>query len=414
MDLRQECFLFELPYDARLNLGLMIRLQDDPNAQREQGWADFDLQSWLARENPGAPLLNVEATASMLGTTLIFSEADRPGNDPFEFVTRAWAEIFQRSRRAHPWPRRLLYYRRVIWLREHLPGRLGFGQRTPRYHTVVKAVRIAPKPEPLSDEWRLEQLRSAHKHLRVYLAAAATEHGDPELRPVTIEDLPAMVFGYGTDVPHDASDQVAVEQRTYVVHERSIDRPRAPLGPAEEQVAMWVSAAADNPMFRVMVFLTSAHQAQYRGEFTHAVVDAGTSIEMLMAAAFQFAAPEQGYDDQKVANILENPSLRNLLEHHCAPLFGYDPDLEHSRDALGDWWQTGYALRNRVVHSGEEPTEDETHDAVWAADTLFRELGDRLRADPQVSPKLPQLPPALVQQAQAETQARHTEFGPHA
>ena len=31
------------PYDARLTPGLMIRLQDDPNAQREPGWADFDL-----------------------------------------------------------------------------------------------------------------------------------------------------------------------------------------------------------------------------------------------------------------------------------------------------------------------------------------------------------------------------------
>jgi hypothetical protein len=356
VDLRQECFLFELPYDARLNLGLMISLQDDPNAQREQGWADFDLQSWLARENPGAPLLNVEGTESMLGTTLIVSEADRPGNDPLEFVRLAWPDVFRQQLREHPWPRRLLYYRPVVWLREHLPGRLGIGGGTPRYHTVLKAVRIAPKPGVLSDAWRLEQLRSAHNHLRTYLAAATTEHGDPELRPITIQDLPAMVLGYGSDIPHDPVQAVSLDRWMYLVHERIIDRPRAPIGQAAEKVALRVAAAADNPMFRVMVFLTSSHQAAYRGEFTHAVVDAGTSVEMLMAAAFQFSAPEHGYSNQKVANVLGKSGLKTLLVDHCARLFGYDKDLENSNDALGSWWQTGYELRNRVVHAGQEPS----------------------------------------------------------
>lgn len=414
MEFRQECFLFELPYDSRLTSGLAIHRKDDPDADREEEWSDFDLRLWLAREGlPGAPLLDMESTGeSMCSTTLIFSNGDRPGEDPFDFVRTAWPGVFRQQPQDHPWPRRLLYYGPVVRLRKHLPGRLGIEPKPRRRHSVVKAVRIAPRPPQVSDEWALEQLRSAHRHLREYLAAAATVHGDPELRPVTLQDLPFMVFGYGSDVPRDHHQSGAVERKTYLIHERNIDRPRQPIGQAEADVAMWVSAAAENPMFRVMVFLTSAHQAAYRGEFTHAVVDAGTSVEMLMAAAFRFAAPEHGYSGKKMQNVLATTGFKNLLIDHCAGLFGYAKDLDRSSDALGVWWQTGYELRNRVVHAGEEPTEDETLDAVKAAEALFRDLGNRLMADPKVEPKLPQIPVDLRRRAEAERTAITNRFGP--
>jgi hypothetical protein len=416
MEFRQECFLFELPYDARLASGLVIHRKDDPDADRERGWSRFDLPLWLAREGlPGEPFLDMSGTEeSMRSTTLFFGSGDRPGNDPFDFVSEAWPAVFEQQLQEHPWPMRLLYYQPVLWLREHLPGPLGVEAKPRRRHSVVKAVRIASKPAQVSDDWALDQLRSAHKHLREYLAAATTVHGDPELRPVTLQDLPFMVFGYGSDLPRDHRQSVTIERRTYLIHERNIDRPRQPIGQAETDVAMWVSAAADNPMFRVMVFLTSAHQAAYRGEFTHAVVDAGTSVEMLMAAAFRFTAPEHGYSSTKVQNVLEKSGFKNLLVDHCAGLFGYGQDLDRSSDPLGVWWQTGYELRNRVVHTGEEPTEDETLDAVKAADALFRDLGNRLMADSKVEPKLPQIPLDLRRRAEAERTAITNRFGPHA
>jgi hypothetical protein len=70
MKFRQEHFLFELPYDARLNPGFVNHVKDDPNGTREPDWQTFDLQAWLGLDSP-------PASGSMCSTTLMFSVSQR-------------------------------------------------------------------------------------------------------------------------------------------------------------------------------------------------------------------------------------------------------------------------------------------------------------------------------------------------
>ena len=190
MNLREERFLFELPYDARLRPNFANHVKDERTALREPDWADFNLQRWFGLDSPP-----VEGT--MRSTTLMFSAAERPSN-PLYFVERAFPGFFAMSRaRVHP-RLRWIYSRPVQWLRAKLTRNEPRERRT-----VVQAIRIAERPEHVTEEWRLRQMHLALDRLNTFLLAAASVHGDAELAPVALQDLPPLVFGMGWDLPRD-------------------------------------------------------------------------------------------------------------------------------------------------------------------------------------------------------------------
>src|SRR4051794_30784624 len=112
MELREERFLFQLPYDARLGPNFANHGKDEVDAPREEDWKGFDLQAWLGLDSPP-----VEGT--MRTTTLKFSAASRE-YDPTYFVERAFPSFFEISRALiHP-RRRWLYSRPMRWIKDKL------------------------------------------------------------------------------------------------------------------------------------------------------------------------------------------------------------------------------------------------------------------------------------------------------
>lgn len=366
MDLREERFLFQLPYDARLGPNFANHGKDEVDAHREEDWRDFDLQAWLGLDSPP-----VEGT--MRSTTLKFSAAARR-QDPLYFVERAFPRFFDLSRARIPWPKRWLYSRPLRWLHDQL-WRGGPRERL----TVVEAVRIDERPLRITGDWRFAQLHIALDRLNDFLLAAAAVHGDPELAPVAPQDLPPVVFGMGWDLPHALEAPTSIDFWTYLLHERIPSRPRDPLTRAEADLAMWMTVERDHPLIPSSHLFLSGEQALHRGRRTHAVVDAGTAVEMLISAAVQLLGPERGYEKSKLDKVMRAP-FKSLTQDHFAPLLGYSPEVADAGDALGEWWRDGYLTRNAVVHEGRRPTEEEAAKALGSALRLQRDFVDRLRA----------------------------------
>lgn len=385
MDLREERYLFELPYDARLGPNFINHGKDIAHAPRESDWTDFDLQAWLRLDTPP-----VEGT--MCSTTLSFSSASRP-TDPMYFVQRAFPRFFAINRAHHISPsRRWLYSRPALWLKDRLRGS---GPNVRR--TVVEAVRIAERPDTMTNEWKFEQLRVALERLNAFLLAVATVHGDPELAPVSIQDLPPIVYGMGWDLPHSVRKPDEIDFVTYIVNDRIPDRPRKPLTRAEADLAMWLTVERDHPLVAPSHMFLSAQHAQYRGRLTHAILDAGTGVEIMVAAAVRLVAPEFGYSAEKVSKVMQ-AGFRNIVEDHFAKLLGYSQDPENASDALGVWWQEGYRIRNAVVHEGRRASEDEADEAIGSALQLQRDFTERLK-NLGLSSKLPQVPINVKEEA---------------
>jgi hypothetical protein len=257
--------------------------------------------------------------------------------------------------------------------------------------TVVEAVRIDEKPENLTQEWRFKQLRIALDRLNTFLLAAASVHGDPELAPLAPQDLPPYVFGMGWDLPKNLLDPPKIDFWTYLIHERFPSRPRSPLTRAEADLAMWMTVEHDHPLVRPSHLFLSAEQALHRGRLTQSIVDVGTAIEMLVAAAVRLVGLERGYSEEKLQGVLEAP-FSSLLKDHFAPLLGYSSTPATADDPLGEWWREGYLVRNAVVHEGRRATEDEAEGVIGSALQLQRDFTERLRAAGlgQILPSVPQ------------------------
>jgi hypothetical protein len=379
VDFREERFLFELPYDSRLGPNFANHGKDVPHAPRESGWERFDLQLWLGLDSP-------PVEGSMSCTTLIFGSAT--GNvDPTHYVQEAFPSYFGLSRAAH-WPRwrRWLYDQRLArWWRS-----IHTDRGIPTRKTVVLVVRIAEQPDELSEDWRFEQLCLGLARLNDFLLAAATVHGDPELAPVSLQDLPPIVFGMGWDIPRSGVPPAEIDFWSYIVNDRIPQRPRQPLTREEADLAMWFTVERDHPLVTASHLFLSAQQAHYRGELTHAVIDAGTAVETLVSAAVRLVAPERGYPPEKVDKALRAP-FRGLVQDHFAKLLGYSREVDESGDALGTWWQEGYKIRNAVVHEGLKANEDQVAQALGSAMQLQRDFTERLRAK-GLGDKLPGVP----------------------
>jgi hypothetical protein len=160
----------------------------------------------------------------------------------------------------------------------------------------------------------------------------------------------------------------------------------------------------DHPMVPSSHLFLSASQAFHRGRFTHAIVDAGTAVEMLISAAIRLVGPERGYDDKKMEGVLAAPFASRVTDHF-ATLLGFGVEPWNADDALGEWWRQGYAARNEVVHSGHKPNEEEADHALVSGLNLQRDLVERMRADAVLRKRLPGVPTNVQKAARVARQA---------
>lgn len=180
---------------------------------------------------------------------------------------------------------------------------------------------------------------------------------------------------------------------------------------AEADLATWISASRDHPLKNAGDFILSATGLLERGRYSHAVADAGTGVEMLVTASLRLAGPLHGYNASKLTNVLNGP-FASRIKDHFAPVFGYDHDPATSADALGTWWTRTYLLRNKVVHRGHRPTENEAFDAVEAAEALHHDLGARLNADSNLKALLLPIPDEVIRAVEREHAERESDERP--
>lgn len=162
---------------------------------------------------------------------------------------------------------------------------------------------------------------------------------------------------------------------------------------------MWMTVERDHPLVASSHQFLSAEQALHRGRLTHAIVDAGTAMEMMVAAAVRLIGPERGYSQAKLEGALEAP-FGSLLKDHFARLLEYGEDPASAGDPLGEWWRKGYLVRNAVVHEGRKATANEAEEALGSALQLQRDFIDRVKVA-GLGEKLPGVPQRVKETAEA-------------
>lgn len=363
-----EGYLFELPFDSGVPDNYVIHSKDDASAPIEEGWEGFDLSAFL-QLHPPIP------TPNMCSTTLAFRRALVPQMMSFDAVESAFPEVIRMSQLGHPLWRRML-------LRSPLHRiRLRLMRRPCAPRTVVHAIRIALPPEHRTEEarWRDDQITTALRCLNDYLEALAGGRTNLAVGSVRVPDLSPLLFGYRLILPEALSDperrseHFAMVMHEYVPWSEPLTRDQA------EAAWQW-SLARGQPLWMAMRWLRDAERSWIRESLEHAVIEAGTAIELAVADTIRSCGLRAGYSSDKITNVLAGDFAGRVRDHFAA-LLSFEPDPKSAQDTLGSWWREGYELRNRVVHEGHQPTRLESGRAVGAANALLDDIIDRILTD---------------------------------
>jgi tetratricopeptide (TPR) repeat protein len=140
-----------------------------------------------------------------------------------------------------------------------------------------------------------------------------------------------------------------------------------------------------------MEFFFAASRSVEQGRPTHAVLEAGTAIELLVNAIIRGVASAENWAPAELEKVLEKYSFRDRFDQKFAPALDQAVDRDEGTDPLSRWWADGYLLRNKVAHAGYRPTDDEVKRAVAAAGALIDFAATRANEDQRLGITVPRL-----------------------
>jgi TPR repeat protein len=259
--------------------------------------------------------------------------------------------------------------------------------------SVIQAVRIAPHESgEFGQPWLQEQFAivlSALNSILVALGAAADDH---RIAPIHELQLPPLVLGLQGDL-RDVEDEKIRNLRPFLLN---LHRDR--YGETEDHDTTVINRAlaiagqeSPGPFYPAMEFLFAAWRSLDEGRLTHAVLETGTAIELLVSGVIVGIAMEKQWSEEKLENVLSDQTgFRNRYVDHFARAFGITVDRHATgSDPINTWLRVAYPLRNRVAHHGHRPTNAEAIDGVRLASELIDFTGTTAQLDPRFGIKFP-------------------------
>jgi hypothetical protein len=216
--------------------------------------------------------------------------------------------------------------------------------------------------------------------LNDFLMAYGLVSDDPLLGPMTLAELPSIapmiaVTGSG-DGPVSLRGFVSVSPWRQAL----LQIPREEEDLTRAATMFDVELSGQDPTFRVIALLHEALRDMTGGRLVRSVMLAGTAIELLVASTIERAWVPMGLDPARLPGALQAP-LRSQLEHQLAKVLGVTVDLAARGTPVADWWHTGYALRNDVVHNGRRPSAEEVSAGLRSAFELAAFVGRELEGN---------------------------------
>lgn len=334
-------FYLDLPLDAGISQGGGFTSVEFGEPALED-WAGFDLQRFLA-------LPSLPEQAVWPCTELYFYRATVEVPHPFANLFRA----------------RGLQLPTSFSELQNLPP-------FPESRSVVLARRIAPHTSAeFGGEWLREQFAVVLETLSARLLALGVAVDDHTIGPITEAQLPAEVIGFHGDMRNMQGGEI----RGLKPFRLSLHQHRAGGNDHDDAIIKRAITMADNasedPFSPALEFLYAARRTYDSGMRSHAVIEAGTAIELLVHRVVFGVELAKGSPPEQIENLLESTGFQNLVCDHLAKHLGVAVKKPYpGSDPLSRWLRVVYKLRNRVAHEGYKPTAQEAFDAIG----LTREL----------------------------------------
>lgn len=160
------------------------------------------------------------------------------------------------------------------------------------------------------------------------------------------------------------------------------EREKSLLSP--EQLRATLSAAwnsYEDPIFqRFNTFSLDAREALYlHGDYRATVLNAATAAECFLDDILSYALWWEGLTPQNAAPILSMPVFKRVKSEFASRFGGVW--LPAREGAVLDWHQKVARYRDRVIHGGYQPSQEEAHAALSALSGLRKFVGRRVTSN---------------------------------
>lgn len=352
----------ELPYDLGLDLVHVWTYESgDP-------WPGWDRDSMAALI--GVPAALEEGTRPLY--RLVFRRTPLRVRSPDEAVESAFLGWLN--------PELSVRQRLVRRIRLRLNGMRGQAD----YHTVVGVTRyraVAAFPDPDREaigDWVEDSLAA----LNDFLVALGLQNMDPLIGPIALSELPPFAPMLMEIADVLTGFRVIVPIHPFEEGMLSVPRAREELDHAAGIFDAWYRHR--DPTFPPLELLHTARRDLLAGRYAVVAVMAGTAVEMLVDTTLRQAWGLAGLPAANLNGVLQS-SFRSKFEVHLGRVLDVTIDVTDQNSEPGRWWQTGYDLRNRVVHYAHRPDMSEALDALRSAFELTAFVGRELQRRPQTA-----------------------------
>lgn len=357
-------FFIELGFDVGLPDGSSLVLLEE-----ETPFSGWDGLPW--RPTPGMPPL--PGAGGPTPSTSIFYRRVSLRTRPFRATDLAFGSVIHASRG-----------RRSLRVARRLRARV-VGVRSRESQTVVHVMRLTAEPVAAAGEIDTDciskQFDICLATLNQHLTSIAIVAQDVGIGPVSRRDLPALIPCLVSQV---TGGSVTNSSLTFVLHwnvphEKGIIPPSLYSAATRLTVDTRMGRAALAPFGEQWL---AANRALSEGRLRVAVLEAQTAMELLINSLIREGGPALGYDELKVTGILAAP-FKSRVADHLGTICGAAVRIDDRDNAFGHWWQTGYALRNRVSKEGYTPSAVEAQDALDSVGAAAEQMGRGLAQRPE-------------------------------
>lgn len=220
----------------------------------------------------------------------------------------------------------------------------------------------------------IRDVQRAHYLVRREAVRLVTREILPTAIPVAVRWL---YDDQGNPAPFEAPLGVLMLNDSIVRETRG---PDFDVAAAEALGAALETQTADGVFTGYLEFRREAQVAlDHDGAYRAAVLFNATACEILLDELLAHMMWEEGQQPEDAAGTFGGPWLTSRVKQQYHARLGGQWDLARPGPVL-DWHRDVAGLRNRVVHSGYEPTLHETHAAFDATKALETHLGDLVAA----------------------------------
>jgi tetratricopeptide (TPR) repeat protein len=233
----------------------------------------------------------------------------------------------------------------------------------------------------LSHELRRDPAFAFHRSmsaLNLFLEAFAIAREKDWIRPVSTRELrPTVAIGrldlegnwtyQGPMLIHPDAKPSPLGSRPVAQHVEELN----------QALELILSAA---PFIRARQWRARAERRKYEGDAADSIISFQVAAETMLYELWGLLLLEEGTAPQEVDKRREEQPFKALLTSQLAPRLGGSWDLTLERQPVGRYWVDLYKLRNRIVHGGYRPHDEDAEKAERAYLNLERYVDERLRA----------------------------------